>query len=83
MAQHEREGSLEVGEVSSELVMSTRLSIDIRALHMRLADADTRAVTADDVAAFLAGQGVEVRDCEQFRAAERDAAYSSREEGGE
>ena len=57
--------------------------MDIRALHLRLADADTRAVTADDVAAWLASQHADARASEQFRAAERDAAYSSREEGGE
>jgi len=62
--------------------MSTR-GLDVRALHMRLADADTRAVTAYDLAEWLAANRAGARDSEQFRAAERDAAYSSREEGGE
>jgi hypothetical protein len=57
--------------------------MDIRALHLRLADADTRAVTCCDVAEWLAAQHADVRDAKEFRAAERDAAYSSREEGGD
>ena len=57
--------------------------MDIRALHLRLADADTRAVESVDVVEWLAAQHADARDAKEFRAAERDAAYSSREEGGE
>jgi len=54
---------------------------DRRLLHLALADADTRAVESVDVAEWLASQHADVRDAKEFRAAERDAAYSSREEG--
>ena len=63
------------------------IPLDIRALHLRLADADVRAVSREDLDAFLVGQRADVRTSEQFRAAERDAVYDARDrrdgEGGD
>lgn len=48
-----------------------------------LSDAAMREVDAGDVTEWLAANRADARAGEQFRAAERDAAYDAAERGGE